>query len=329
MTAMLCAILISHVGAATCKLPDATAGTALDYAGMKGFVVTEGDELFARFAPVVLVENYEASYNRIGTPSARLADDGSEDVHVDPSTPTYYVQKLAWKTDAHEYTNLVYRVHFALSKSNDNSRDGGNGENVGLLVVVTVDENGKPCWVNTVGTCGCFHAVLPTTFTPDQFYPEHWDKEDLRVYGEKLPGMLAYPEEFDETVRPVVYLRDGSHRVADLAVASIASIEEKYPLIHAKVAPMEQLKHLPLGDGETSFYYEEGSKKGLVKGAYKRREALLLGALVGDGRVGQDRIYASEDEVPRGFYTTINPLDKSNSDMWDYKAFLKQDGWKL
>lgn len=328
MNAVLCAMLIAHLGATSCPLPDPSAGTALDYTDMQGYVAMEGDPLFARFAPIILVENHTDTLNRVGTPAARYAADGSEEVYVDPSQPTYYVQQIEWKSDAHTYTNLVYRVHFEASKDNDLSRNGGKGENVGLLVVVTLNEDGKPCWINTVGTCGCFHAILPTSFLPEAAYPKGWDTKQQTVYGEHLPGLVAYPAEFDETVRPVVFVRKGSHRVADLQVASIDSVKEKYTLSAAAMAPIEQLKHLPLGDGETSFYYEEGDMKGLVKGAYKRGEALLLGAVMRDGRIGQDRIYASEDELPRGFYTTINPVKKEESDMWDYRAFLEQNGWK-
>jgi hypothetical protein len=222
----------------------------------------------------------------------------------------------------------VYRVHFEASKDNGFSRNGGKGDNVGLLLVVTLNEEGQPCWFNAVGTCGCFHAILPTSFLPKSAYPEGWDTKLQAVYGEHLPGLMAYPADFDETVRPIVYVRSGSHRVADLQVASIDAVKEKFSLEAAKMSPIEQLRHLPLGEGETSFYYEDGDMKGLVKGAYKRGEALLLGAIMRDGRIGQDRIYASEEELPRGFYTTINPTKKEDSDMWDYRAFLEQNGWK-
>lgn len=328
MLTTMTALVLSTLAGASCPLPDPRAGTALDYESMHGFVVASGDDALSQFAPIVVVENYAETYNRIGTPSARFNETGDEEVYVDPATPTYYVETIDWASETHQYTNLVYRVHFEMGKSNKYSRDGGQGDNVGLLMIVTLGESGKPLWLNTVGSCGCFHAVLPTTFLSTSAYPDAWDAENHRVYGENLPGLLKYPEIFDADIRPVVFLRDGSHRVADVQVASIDSVRERYPLTDAQTAPMERLKHLPLGDGETSFYYEDGDMKGLVKGAYKRTEALLLGAWIGDGRVGQDRIYGPNEEVPRGFYTTINPADKSESDMWDYRKFLAQNGWK-
>lgn len=322
-------IALAAVGAAECSLPDPSAGTELDYSAMKGFVIETGEEPQLRFAPIFLVEGYDKSYNRIGKPSARLDKKGEEDVYVDPAIPVYYTEIRKWENGGESYTNLVYRVHFEMSKGNSKSKDGGKGRNVGTIVIITLDKAGKPVYFNSVQTCGCFHAVLPTPFTPESAYPKQWNKDEFKVYGEKLPGILKYPEDFDDSIRPVLFLRDGNHRTADVQMASIASVRKKYELFSASMAPMESLKHLPLGNGETSFYFEDGKNKGLVKGAYKRTEALLLGAWIGDSRVGQDRIYGGEEELPRGFYTTINPSEKDGSDMWDYAKFLKQNDWNL
>jgi len=45
--------------------------------------------------------------------------------------------------------------------------------------------------------------------------------------------------------------------------------------------------------------------------------------------VGQDREYGSKDETGRLFYTTLNRMDKKDSDMSDYKGFLELNGWKM
>ncbi len=329
MLSMITASVLLAMGAATCELPDGRAGTELNFETVHGFVVTEGDERFVKYAPIFLVEDYAVSYNRVGTPAARLTKDGEEDVYVDPDHATYYTQTQEFDTDQGHYTNLIYRVHFEMSKGNPKSTNGGKGYNVGLMVVTTLDAQERPVMVNVVHTCGCFHALLPTTFTPKGAYPEDWDVESYTTYGETLPGLVKYPEDYDGSVRPVVYLRADSHRAVDVQVASIESVEKKYPLHPGVLAPMDALQHLKLGDRETSFFYTEGKNKGLVKGAIKKKESILLGAIIGDSRVGQDRMYGSEEEVPRGFYTTIDPREKDESDMWDYAAFLKHNGWKL
>lgn len=324
-------LLAAAVGAAACELPEISAGTALDTATIEGFVVTEVEGEFAKFlpyAPVFLVEHAEETYNRIGTPSARLDRKGREEIYVDVAKATYYVEEIAWETETAKYTNLVYRVHFEESRPNTRSTDGGRGHNVGLMLVVTLGESGKPLYLNAVHTCACYHGILPTAFLPESAYPEHWDRERHDVWGEHLPGIVNYPADYDDSVRPVLYLRTGSHRVTDVQVASISSVRERFGLLPATMASMDTLKHLPLGDGETSFFFETGKNKGLVKGAYKRKESLLLGLWTGDTRVGQDRFYGSGDDIPRGFYTSINPAKKEASDMWDYERFLTQNGWK-
>ena len=329
MMATITAVLLTTLGSASCPLPDARAGAELRYDTMKGYVLTDGeDALLTRFAPIILVEDYENTYNRVGMPSARLDSHGDEEVYVDPAKPVYYTRIIEWDGEHGHYRNLIYRMHFEKSKSNGKSTDGGAGDNVGLMIFVTIDENDRPVFVNAVHTCGCFHALFPTTLTPKDEYPKDWKDEEHDVWGENLPARLNYPADFGGDVRPVFFLRDGSHRVADAQVASIASVREHYDLLDAAIKPVDALRHLPLGDGETSFFYEEGKNKGLVKGAYKRKESLLLGLVTGDGRVGQDRMYGGEDEVPRGFYTTINPLKKDDSDMWDYAQFLEEDGWR-
>ncbi|MCC6142678.1 MAG: hypothetical protein IT368_02615 [Candidatus Hydrogenedentes bacterium] len=330
MIGTMTAVMLIGLGNASCSLPDERAGTALHLDTIHGYVAeASGDSLIDRYAPVILVEDFQNTYNHIGMPSARYDADGDEQIYVDPDKPVYYTRTVEWDGEHGHYKNLIYRVHFEKSISNRNSTDGGEGDNVGMMVIVTLNDQDLPIMVNAVHTCGCFHALFPTTFTPEEDYPKGWDKQEQDVWGEKVPGILAYPEGFAEDVRPVLYLRDGSHRVADMQVASIGSVRDRYPLDTAAVKPVENLQHLPLGNGETSFFYESGKNKGLVKSAFKRKESLMLGLVVGDTRVGQDRMYGSEAEVPRGFYTTINPFKKNASDMWDYKAFLEENGWTL
>ena len=57
--------------------------------------------------------------------------------------------------------------------------------------------------------------------------------------------------------------------VADMQVGSIDSVKAKYKLIESPMESADALYHLPLGKGETSFFYTDGKNKGLVKGAYK------------------------------------------------------------
>jgi hypothetical protein len=286
----------------------------------------QGDELFDRFAPVFVTEHAEKPWNRIGTPSARQSGDDEEEVFVDPSRATVYLRRIPFESGGLRYTNLVYRVHFEQSPFTWVPFNAGAGRNVGLLAVVTLDAREHPVWVTTVHTCGCYHAVLPTNYLPRDAWPEDWDPEGLEVYGEQLPGLLAWPTDGDP-VRLVVKVRAGSHRVMDMAVVAEAEIREAYDGLPAESRPIAALDALPLGESTTSFFHESGRKRGLVKGAWKPLETLMFGWWIRDFYVGRDRRYG-----PRGdtqlFYTTLNPARKERSDMWQFARFLELNGWK-
>ncbi len=296
------------------------------------YVYTAADDgsRFAQYAPVFVVEHAEDDYNRIGTPAARLKDGGEEDVYVDAARPAIYVEEQEFTAEHGHYTNLVYRVHFEESPFSFGNFNPSAGKNVGLMAVVTLDDSGKPVLINTVHTCGCYHAVIPTSYLPSDALPQDWNAEELANYGERLPGIVQYPESFDTSVRPILYLRAKTHRVKNLAAAPLDVAFAQGEVVLAPLAPMDALKHLALGDGkETSFYYEEGDKKGLVKGARKPWETALLGLWVQDSRVGQDREFGSQEETGQLFYTTLNPNKKEASDMADYPAFLSLNGWHM
>ena len=231
---------------------------------------------------------------------------------MDPSKATCYTQVKEWQGDHGAYTNLIYRVHFEESASDSKSIGINAGKNTGLLLIITLNADKKPVLMNAVHTCGCFHALFPTNYLDASLYPEDWDRDKQKVYGETPPGFVSFPETGD--AHPVFFLRGGSHRVTDVNAASIETLRTRFELLPMTLAPMDALKHLPLGDGETSFYYESGRKKGLVKGAGKSGESVLFGAWMGDANVGQDREYGSKDETGRLFYTTLNRMDK-DSDM--------------
>ena len=68
------------------------------------------------------------------------------------------------------------------------------GKNVGVFVVVTLDELARPVLVTTVHTCGCYGAIVPTDYLRPDALPEHWTGQPLDVYGERLrPGWTLHP----------------------------------------------------------------------------------------------------------------------------------------
>jgi len=292
---------------------------------------TAGDDqtLFARYAPVFIVENNQAAYNRIGTPRAAVQADGREKLYIDPEQATFYVRKQIVTTAKGIYTNLIYRVHFAEIPDGWAPFYLGAGRNIGLLVVVTLDLLNQPLLYSTVHTCGCYLAFVPTSRLAPDAFPPGWDKVRQSVYGESLPGFLDLPQLAAGHNRVAIVLRHGTHRVKDIRSADPGELPA-IPVYTADVQPLEALKTLPLGNGErTSFYETAGDRRGYVKGSYKVRERWLMGWWALDWRVGEDKVFGKNKSDGINFYTSLKPWARDASDMRDFAAFLKYWGWQL
>ena len=140
------------------------------------YAVQNDGTLLGRHAPVFLVENNGAAHNRIGTPQAVFTADKKEKISVDPGRATYYVRQQAFKTPGGTYTNLVYRVHFAEVPGGWAPFHLIAGKNVGLLVIITLNDRQQPLLVTTVHTCGCYLAFVPTAYLPIDAWPKGWQK---------------------------------------------------------------------------------------------------------------------------------------------------------
>lgn len=292
------------------------------------YTASGADESIARYAPV-LVPATGASYNRIGTPAARLDAQGREEIYVDPDRPTLYAERRTFETTRGRYTNYLYRVHFEQVPVRLLPFNLTAGRNGGLFVVVTVNARDEPVLVTTVHSCGCYLAFVPTTYLALDAYPAGWNVDTQDVFGETLPGRLVYPPRFDAQWRPVVFLRDQTHRVMDIQLRETRELATQFRPVHAPLAAMESLKHLPLGVGTTSFYENDGPRRGYVKGTYKPFEALLMSWWALDPHVGVDKELGDPRETGTVFYTSLKPWHRTASDMWNFAEFLRFWGWRL
>jgi len=291
----------------------------------KAYVAYNDGSLLARYAPVFVLQTYGDPDNRIGAPVARLVD-GAEQVCVDPGRPVIYGRRRAFTTSRGAYTNLVYRVHFPGIPFPNLTW----GRNVGLFVIVTLDAQERPVLVTTVHTCGCYLAFMPTTYTPPGALPPDWETGRRDVYGELLPGHLDLPRPFDGRYRPVVFLRDETHRVMDVRIENVDEARWRYDVIPARVRPLDSLERLPLGNGRTTSFYEtQGSRKGFVKGSRKPLEMLFMGWMALDLRVGRDKKLAPRQEMNTTLYTSLKFWHRADSDLYPFAQFLDYWGWKL
>jgi hypothetical protein len=287
------------------------------------------DALILRHAPLFRVYKYSAADNRIGRPTARYDDRGSEQIYVDTDNPVIYYLKRNFATKNHLYTNLIYRVHFPKVPFSLIPFHFTAGKNVGLMIVITLDSEQKPVLVTAVHTCGCYLAIVPTSFLPDDVLPLKWRDTPISVYGERLPPRLNVSKM--ENPQFLVHLRPGVHRVMDIEVINQQELMESQivTVIPARLKPVRELERIPLNGGTTSLYYDKGVLRGHVKGSVKPWESIFLGLLSLDFFVGTDKAYADRNDTGNPFYTSLKPWNRNESDMWNFARFLEFWGWRL
>ena len=210
----------------------------------------KADSRIKRFAPVFLIYNYREPHNRIGRPSARFDARGNEKIFVDPEKPCIYYMTKDFATDRGTYTNLIYRVHFSGIPFSLIPFHISAGKNVGLMVVITLDAKQRPLLVTTVGTCGCYAAIVPTSHLPPENLPLEWKEGPLDVYGEKLPAILGYGEL--KNPRLLVHLRSEVHRVMHLELFEGEKLRnpERFTILKAALIPMASLEEIPINGKE-------------------------------------------------------------------------------
>lgn len=287
------------------------------------------ENLIFQQAPLFLVHDNTLTYNRIGRPSAKYDHQGNEKIYVDTDHPTIYYLKRQFATPKGRYTNLIYRVHFPKVPFSLIPFYLTAGKNVGLLVIITLDSAKRPVLVTTVGTCGCYLAIVPTSFLPGDALPDKWQDKPLNIYGEILPARLSYANR--NTSKLLIHIRPGVHRVMDLEVVDEKNIKTSrfLTIIPAPLKPIQELEQIPLDSTSTSFYYDTGVLKGHVKGSIKPWESIFLSLLSLDFFVGTDKVYGDSKETGNPFYTSLKPWNRNASSMWDFEAFLKFWGWGL
>nr|WP_321401575.1 hypothetical protein [uncultured Desulfobacter sp.] len=293
------------------------------------YTVKEDQTILNRYAPVFVVENYEMKYNRIGTPSAEINEDGKEKIYVDSDKATIYAEARHFKTIKNTYTNLIYRIHFEKIPGGLIPFHLGKGKNIGLIVIITLNSRDEPILYTSVHTCGCYLAFVPTSYMPSDVFPDSWKNERQSVYSENLPGILKFNKPFSEQTKTMILIRSETHRVKDMWLSDFCPLE-KYNIVEADIKPLGSLEKLPLDDHETTSFYEtSGSRKGYVKGSSKIRERLLISWWAFDWRVGEDKKFGKDKTDGIVFYTSLKPWNRERSDMRNFDTFLKFWKWKL
>lgn len=290
------------------------------------YTAEEGAGLLSRYAPVFVAEETHREYNRIGTPVATFRQE-QENISVDPAKGTIYTDIRSFSTQKGDYLNLYYRIHFAEVPMSLVPFHLGAGENVGLLAVVTLNQQKEPVLYTLVHTCGCYLAFIATSHLPRESWKSGWENGRQRIFGENLPTVLDFTQAGPQKV--AVNLRSGTHRVKNVWLMTGEELS-RFELTPLKLMPFEALEQLALPDGNTTSFYEiTGARRGYVKGSYKTWERLLISWWAFDSRVGQDKKLGENSEDGIVFYTSLKPWAREESDMRDFSGFLHYWGWRL
>jgi hypothetical protein len=288
-----------------------------------------------KHAPIIKVFDVQEDFNKIGTPKAN--NDGS--VYVDSETPTIFTTEQSFEVQGRTYKNLIYRVHFSEIPFSIIPFHLSTGKNVGLMFFVTLDDQEKPILFSVVHTCGCYKAIMATSHTPKNFYPDKWQGESeqdtpnkklQRVYGEILPTMLALNNKKSDIC---VAIRPQEHRIMDVYACEKgvddSAIRSSIRVSSTDEKALTSLRELPSDNGPVSFFHEDGIQEGHVKGAIKPWESLMLSWPSLDFFVGTDKAYLRPESSDNTFYTSLKPWNRDKSDMANFPVFLEFWGWKL
>ncbi|NOX26627.1 MAG: hypothetical protein GXP21_00290 [Gammaproteobacteria bacterium] len=296
---------------------------------LKGVYSVEIDNpnLLAQHAPLLRVEQNEQDHNKIGTVIASKNDANKIKIDIDTSQATLYGEQISFQGEHGRYTNLIYRFHFSRVPFSLLPFSLTYGSNVGLFVIITLNEAEKPILVSAVHSCGCYLAFIPTDQLIDSAFPKNWPKEKQTVFGESLPSIIKLT---DNKSRFIIDLRNSNHRVHNVSAINKKSLSGDSFVIPMRLSPIDSLRNLPLGDGTTtSMFTNKGARKGYVKGSNKPFEALLMSWWAFDPQIGVDKDYGDPEKTGTIFYTSLKPWHRKASNMWPFTGFLEFWGWSL
>lgn len=288
------------------------------------YTVEEGTS-YTPHGPVFLVREPEDSFNRIGAPVAEPAGEEATAISISTALPTVFVERRYWQGQRGEYTNLYYRIHFPKVPVRFFPFNIGAGENVGLFVILTYNDEDQLLLVTTLHTCGCYLAFVPTSNLPETMYPHNWPSTRQIVYGENLPARLPA---LSADQKLVILIGESEHRVEDIW----PDVQENlnFPENPLTIRPMTDLEMLQGPDeGTLSFFETEGSRTDYVVGSQKVWERLLMSWWALDWRVGEDKRLGRTTEDGPVFYTSLKPWARGKSDLRDFARFLDYWGWSL
>jgi hypothetical protein len=221
-----------------------------DRLGRIGMLGSEIEQLAHRHAPALWIET-AGDYDRPGAPVLKDGKPG-----VDTARPIVYYLPGYTRFGGRNLLQMSYFVWFS-ERPARGAFDSAAGTLDGVIWRVTLDEQGRPLFHDTIHACGCYHYAFGT---PGLKVREQDADQD--------PILLPQPEGAP-TDRVAVRLASGTHYVRRVVAPeqAVAAQRSAYTL-----RPYDDLSTLPIENGRTRSLFGED---GMVAGT-ERSERLWL-----------------------------------------------------
>jgi len=228
------------------------AGVQLDPLGIPALSRADRDRLLAAYAPVFEIET-TGSFDRFGP----IAWGRSPSPEVDPSRPTVYGRLAHTRYGDRTLVQLVYSIWFP-ERPQDGPFDLLAGKLDGVVLRVTLSQDGEPLVYDSIHPCGCFHMFFPTPLAQPRQRPEGDDEWAF------IPATVPAP---GSGQRIAVRIASRSHYLLAIAPVSEQPTDRTYD-----IADEDELRSLPAGDGAWRSAF---GPDGLVPGT-ERAERVLF-----------------------------------------------------
>ena len=231
------------------QVADVLARTPRDALGVPRFSPQDEALLFRAYAPRYETEA-TGPYDRFGALVWRA---GQAAPQVDTSRPVVYRRLVFTRMQGRVLTQLAYTVWFP-ERPRAHAFDLLGGPLDGLVMRVTLDDDGTPLIWDTIHPCGCYHMFFPTAALQERAAPNA--SQEWALIPAHLPDMSAGD-------RVAVRTATGSHYLVGVApAASAPATSETYTL-----ADEDDLRALPLpGGGARSIYGPDALVSGTERG---------------------------------------------------------------
>src|SRR5262249_482624 len=190
-----------------------------------------GEELVAYYAPVFVQQRvdprtlkfpYPPETDHVG--QARLRRENGELKAFVAGPPRVYALCQQSTVGARDHVQITYTAWYP-AHPRMNAIDLEEADIDSCVVRLTLDDDNRPLFYETIAACGCFHKV---------FVQERIEESARRQFGEPLRGKKYCVEQSvkssidwevagivqepaDKPSRPVVFLKAGDHKVIGLS----------------------------------------------------------------------------------------------------------------